>query len=369
MIAMRLYSHIVRRVLTLATLCFILCVFSGCAIVGPRSISVGRAGYNEVINKTEDEQMLLSMVKSRYGETSTLLAVSGVAANVRFSTRAGIQAGFGPDDSYEGNLVPFSGGLAYEENPTITYVPVQGEQYLRQLMRPIPLDILVLFMLNETYSSNPLALLTKRINDMQNPNFLNSLSDEPDPRFQRFIELFKELGRAGVMQLVTDPSKEAPFDILITGYAPTYSERVKEYLALLGLPMPTDTSSDMVLPVVFGVKGRQIGGIAISTRSTLDLIEILKAAIEVPQEHVDIGLAVTYPAMALAGENIHIYASKDKPKQVAVAVKHRGYWFYIQDTDMHTKLYYRTVRTLWLTSIVGATDHKAAPVLTIPVSR
>ena len=38
---------------------------SGCAIVGPRSISMGRADYNEAINRTEDEQMLLSIVKGR----------------------------------------------------------------------------------------------------------------------------------------------------------------------------------------------------------------------------------------------------------------------------------------------------------------
>jgi hypothetical protein len=365
----QLYSHKDRRFLMPAVLCLVLCVFSGCAIVGPRSIGTGRAGYNEVINKTQDEQMLLSMVKSRYGETASLLAVSGVAANVRFSTHAGIQAGFGPGDNYKGNLVPFSGGLAYEENPTITYVPVQGEQYLRQVLSPVSLDVLILFIRNEVYSAQPLVLLANRINDIRNPDFLDSPSDEPDPRFQRFIELFMELKHAGVLLLVTDPRKEAPYDVLITGYAPTYSEKVKEYLALLGLPMPTDTSTDIILPIYPGVEGRDLGGIAISTRSTFDLIQILKAAIEIPQEHVDTGLAVPFPPTGLAGKNIRIHTSKDKPKQAVIAVKHRGYWFYIDDTDMHTKLYYRMVRTLWSISIASATDHKAAPVLTIPVSR
>jgi hypothetical protein len=88
-------------------------------MLGPSSISMGRAEYNEAINRTEDEQMLLSIVKGRYGETYSLLAVSGVAANVRFSGNAGVQVGFGPKSYYEGNLVPFSGGLTYEENPTI----------------------------------------------------------------------------------------------------------------------------------------------------------------------------------------------------------------------------------------------------------
>ena len=142
---MLLWTRQVFRFLTLTALCFVLCILSGCAIVGPSSISKGRADYNEAINKTENEQMLLTIVKACYGETSSLLAVSGVAANVRFSTRAGVQAGFGSGDNYEGNLVPFSGGLVYEENPTITYVPVQGEEYFRQLLSPVSLDILILF--------------------------------------------------------------------------------------------------------------------------------------------------------------------------------------------------------------------------------
>jgi hypothetical protein len=132
---MRLFCPKDRRVSTLTTLCFVLFALSGCAVVGPKSISMGRADYNEAINRTEDEQMLPSIVKGRHGETFSLLAVSGVAANVRFGTNAGVEVGWGSKENYAGNLVPFSGGLAYEENPTITYAPVQGEHYLRQFLR------------------------------------------------------------------------------------------------------------------------------------------------------------------------------------------------------------------------------------------
>ena len=366
---MRLFCHKDRWFLTLTTLSLVLFALSGCAMVGPKSISMGRADYNEAINKTEDEQMLLSIVKGRYGETFSLLAVSGVAANVRFRTNAGVEVGFGPENNYLGNLTPFSGGLAYEENPTITYTPVQGERYLRQLLSPIPLNMLVLIMRTETRSGNYLTLLTNRINDMGNPDFLDGPSGKPDHRFQRFVELSEELDQAGVLQLVEDPRKEVPFDILITNYAPAYSEKVRKYLTLLGLPMPKEESQDIVLPVYFAVKGRELNGIAISTRSTYDLIEILRAAIEIPQEHDSTGLAICYPTMGLAGKNLRIHASKDKPVQAAVAVKHRGYWFYIDDTDMQTKLFYALVRTLWSVSIATGADQRTAPVLTIPVSR
>jgi len=366
---MRLYCHKGRRVLTLTTLWLVLFALSGCAMVGPKSISMGRADYNEAINRTEDEQMLLSIVKGRYGETFSLLAVSGVAANVRFRANAGVEAGFGPERYYLGNLVPFSGGLAYEENPTITYAPVQGEQYLRQLLSPIPLDILVLIIRAGTNPATNLTMLANRINDLRNPDFLQAPSAEPDLRFQRFVELSEELDQAGLLQLVEDPRKDVSFDILITNYAPAYSEKVREYLTLLGLPMPTEESKDIVLPVYFAVKGRELDGIAMSTRSTFDLIEIIRAAIEIPQEHASAGLAIYYPTMGLAGKNIRIHASKDKPKRAAVAVKHRGYWFYIDETDMHTKLFYDMVRTLWSVSIATTADQRAAPVLTIPVSQ
>jgi hypothetical protein len=357
-----------QNALGLASLFVALWMLSSCAVVGPKSINMGRADYNEAINRTEDEQMLLSMVKGRYGETFSLLAVSGVAANVRFRTNAGFQAGLGPHENYLGNLVPLSGGLAYEENPTITYAPVQGERYLQQFMSPIPLKLLVLIIRTETHSTNYFALLANRINDMVNPDFLVGASGKLDLRFQRFVELNRELDQGGVIQWVEDPRKEIPFAVLLSGYAPTYSEKVREYLTLLGLPMPADSSEDIVLPVSFAIKAGALGGIAISTRSTFDLIEIFSAAIDVPSEHAAAGLARDYPPPGLAGRNIHVHASKDKPEQAAVAVKHRGYWFYIDRADMNTKLFYLLVRTLWSVSIAAASNESVAPVLTIPVS-
>ena len=45
------------------------------------------------------------------------------------------------------------------------------------------------------------------------------------------------------------PRKEVEFDVLISGYAPEYSHTVREYLALLELPMPADESKDIVLSI------------------------------------------------------------------------------------------------------------------------
>jgi hypothetical protein len=345
----------------------LLCFLSGCALVGPSSISTGRADYNEAINKTEDEQMLLALIKERYGETYSLLAVNSVTASVRFSTRAGIEMGFGPESNYRGELTPFSGGVAYEENPTISYAPIHGESYVRQLMSPIPLETLVLLIRNKIYSASVFTMLADRINDLKNPDFLHSPSARPDPLFERFVELNAELTQAGVLQWVTDSTEKRAFNLLITGHVPDHSEKVREYLGLLEIPMPADESSDILLPVYLGIKRKGSNGIAISTRSTFDLIQILRGAIDIPQEHAVAGLTLDYPPAGPAGDKIRIHSSEDKPKQATVAVKYRGYWFYVDETDMHTKMFYITVRSLWSISISSAGDQAGTPVLTIPV--
>ena len=73
----------------IAGFCGMLWIFYGCSVLGPQSIANGRAAYNEVINRTEDQQLLTAIVRNRYGETISMLAVTNVTANIRFAAGAG----------------------------------------------------------------------------------------------------------------------------------------------------------------------------------------------------------------------------------------------------------------------------------------
>lgn len=130
-----------------------------------------------------------------------------------------------------------------------------------------------------------------------------------------------------------------------------------------------DGSGDIVIPVYFAGKGRGSEGISMATRSTYDLIQILRAAVEIPQEQSEQGLTRDYPKAGLAWQDIRIHASKGKPTGATVAVRKGGYWFYISETNSHTKLFFSWVKMLWSVSIASAADHTGVPVLTIPVSR
>ena len=121
----------------LGNACLIVSVLSACAITGPRSISSGRLDYNEAIATTSSQQMLMAVVNSRYGHSASLLTVASITANLRMTAGSAIEIGVGDSSTYEGNLVPLSLAATYEENPTISYVPVAGEQYLSYLTMPI----------------------------------------------------------------------------------------------------------------------------------------------------------------------------------------------------------------------------------------
>jgi hypothetical protein len=337
----------------------------GCSITGPRHIGRGRAEYNEVINRTEDEQMLLAIVKGRYGETSSLLAVNGLAANVRFITTAGVEAGFG---SVKGDNL-LIGGLAYEENPTITYTPVQGEDYFRQLMTPIPLDILLMMVRSVTNGNRLFALLVDRVNNLRNPEFISASQRESNEKFQRFIELITELSQVSVLELAGDKQEEIAFNFVINDYANRYSNQIRELFDMLELPYPGGETRDIVIPVYFRIETGKFQGIAITTRSTFDLIEILRASIVVPHEHFIGGLTINYPQMGLPGQGVRILSSKEKPRNLSLAVKYRRHWFYIDETDQHTKSVFRVLRTFWSFSTTAEEDFGDAPILTIPVSR
>lgn len=83
-----LETHIL--ILKLSAFVFLLGVLTNCTSVGPRSINASRTAYAEAIDQTENEQLLLMIVKGRYGETASLLAVNAVAANIKFRSEGGI---------------------------------------------------------------------------------------------------------------------------------------------------------------------------------------------------------------------------------------------------------------------------------------
>jgi len=345
------------------------CLLAGCTVTGPSAIRSGRLAYNQAIAETGNQQMLMFVIQNRYEESGSLLSVASITANVSVTANAGIQLGFGDGDDYAGNLVPFSAGAAYEENPTISYTPVAGAEYARQVFSPVPVSLLAQMTGALAEPGYVYAAMVSSVNGLYNPDFQYSPADV-DPRFGRFVAIMTRLTLAHRLHWVEDSRQPDHFSIAIDHYEPDYTAEVRELLDLLGLPGPAGRAAQVTLPVFLTVDGHASGGVGIITRSVGDLVEMLSAAIEVPEEDVRRGVARTYPPPGPAGKGLRIHYSKTRPEHAAVAVRYRDGWFYIDETDQVTKRFFRLMAALWSVSIAeSAARGSAAPVLTVPVSR
>lgn len=342
-------------------------LLTGCSIVGPTAIRNGRLLYNEAISQTNSEQMLLAVIHNRYMEEISMLMVSSVTANVQIVTRADVQLGFGDDGDYSGNLVPFSAGTIYEENPTISYTPASGARYMSQLSAPIP--IAVLARLSGVAHPAPVyGALIASVNGIRNPDFLYE-SERADPRFERAITLMARLVQVNRLHWIGAPGKAEIVSLVLVRDEQEEQHEVDELLQLLGLPL-ADHPGTIEIPVSLALHGRDSGGIGITTRSVVRLGEILSAAVEVPSSDLDTGVAADYPPRGPAGADLRIRYSRSKPDLASVAVPYRDGWFYIDDRDQATKRFFRILVALWSAALADASAHgAAAPVLTVPVSR
>jgi hypothetical protein len=314
----------------------------------------------------------MAVVRNRYSQASAMLAVSSVTANVKVSASTVIQLGLGDSDSYTGNLVPFSAGGVYEENPTISYSPVAGSEYLRGFMAPFSIATLAQL---STAMIDPKLIyyaLVAEMNDLRNPDFLFP-GVAPDPRFDRAVDLLVKLHQARSLRWVSDPANQEEVRLVIRAGEQSVAAAVRELMDLLGLPGPATGDGQQTVSLLVGTKSdgstAQPADLRITTRSVYRLLELLSAAVEPPKQDDADGVSIDYPPRGRIGEQLQIRFDTKRPKHAALTVPYRAGWFYIDERDQTTKIFFRVFETLWSAVMAdSAAKGPPGPLLTVPVS-
>ena len=121
------------------SVCVILSCF-GCSL-GPRSLMHSRLRYNEAVKTTSEQQLLLNIVRLRYVDTPSSLAISSIADQQEVVAGLGIvpfftSAGAGDVGSYRNSILP-QAQLSGTTRPTLSYTPLDDEEFTRRLFSPI----------------------------------------------------------------------------------------------------------------------------------------------------------------------------------------------------------------------------------------
>ena len=75
---------IVFRFYIVIALCVTMLLLSGCSQLGPDFMENGRNDYNKVLANTNDEEMLLNLVRRRYADSIAILEVNSVSTSLEW---------------------------------------------------------------------------------------------------------------------------------------------------------------------------------------------------------------------------------------------------------------------------------------------
>ena len=108
-------------------------------------IEINRLRYNDSVKVTTERQLLLNIVRLRYIDTPSSLSVTTIAEQpeivaglkaIPFFTSAAAGNSFG---GYAGSILP-SAELSGAVRPTLSYSPLDDQEFTRRLFTPITLE-------------------------------------------------------------------------------------------------------------------------------------------------------------------------------------------------------------------------------------
>ena len=161
---------------------------SGCqSSFGPNVVKDTHPGYNSAIATTLNHQMLLNLVRLKYRDEAYFLKVSSITASMSFSGNLGVSSSF--DLTPGGNLIKPDFGIGYTDKPTITYQPVQGEDFLKNVLSGISLDAIMVLTQSGWSVERVFGLCVERTNKLLNAPTASGPTPLQEPKFKRFKQL------------------------------------------------------------------------------------------------------------------------------------------------------------------------------------
>jgi len=107
-------------------------VLGGC--LSPPAMHRAVLEYDRTVNRVETELLLLNIARARHHHPIHFTAISGIAATFEFRASGGIGGELGHDSP---DVLSLSLAGSASENPTVSIVPVQGEEFTKRLLTPL----------------------------------------------------------------------------------------------------------------------------------------------------------------------------------------------------------------------------------------
>ena len=350
-----------RRFLKTTVLLAVCATLLACTSTGPRTLPRDRLDYSDAVATSWQRQMLLNIVKLRYGEMPMFLDVASVIN--QYTLEGGLSGLLSP----EGDNEYFARGT-FTDRPTVTYTPLTGEAFTTSLLTPLSPAAIFSLVQSGWQVDEVLRICVRQINGINNQS-AGLVKSVADPEFIDLLDGLAQLQRGGALSLrltaTDDPETVQLESTTYISIGDPPEELVPESLrvkSILGLEPAIDE-----MTLVFGGKARDSSEIAMLSRSVLDIMLEMAYSATVPEQDIAEGRAGNSIYDTVEGSRVprmvHIHSGSDVPDGTRISVRYRDMWFWIDDTDMKSKLNLAFLLTLF--SLSEGSGSGESPLLTI----
>jgi hypothetical protein len=401
---------------------------SGCAF-GPKALECSHGRYNEAVRQVGEEQLLRNLVHIRYNEPRVHLSVSSIAAQYELAGGAEARPFFVAPNPGNHNFRTFTSilpdfNVSGANRPTITFIPSDDGDAVERFLTPITVETLTFLHQSSWPVATIVRLWVERLNGVPNAPSASGPQRDLVPDFGRFrraadlMQAAQDLGLGVVRpeERSVEVSGPLPPSAMTAASAVEAAKNGLEYRpsadgafwvlvrkerrlvleinpAVLGHPVLEEltfllnlepdrlrydvvTSPGVVLDPLRSPTPPS-GELRVSLRSSSQVYFYLANGIEVPPEHLAAGLVrlpIGPDGRVFDGREltaglftVHVERGHKPPPTAFVAIKYRGYWYYIDDRDQETKATFALM--LSMSRLDFGRGQPSAPFLTLPVGR
>lgn len=419
-----------RPCIVLAAVCLLVVSQSGCGLLGSKILHSNQREYNESVKCTDEEELLLNLVRMRYNDDIGLLNTNSITAQYELNGQAAAVPFLAVANGNVVTRLLGAGSVGSAGRPTFSLAPVMDSGVYRRLFRPVEnADLFKLAELswpaatvfrlwfqsangvpNAVSASGPTREFVPEFVEYQvGMNLLQAMKDRgwctltveektaevgsPLPANSVTPAALLDAARSGYeyrrkpdqtwvlvqarKNLYLKFSPEAAAELEVQRFREIFHLRpdVLSYPVVLAGPEPrTEPRPDQLPPP-------QSAELKLVPRAGIQVYYYLAHGIDIPGEDICRGLVPV--TTAPGGEvfdwqqvtqglfAVHCSSKCCRPKNAHVAVKYHDHWFYVANDDVVSKSTFAL--TLLLARIefglTTASPPPAGPILTLPVGK
>jgi len=311
---------------------------AGCTSLGPRTVEPDRIDYNNAVAESWKQQVLLNIVRLRYSDAPVFIEVAQIIGGYTMEKSGRLGWGINEQTSLRWtNSFNVGGDMKFTDRPTITYTPLTGSKFIRNMMTPITPEI-ILFMIQSGWPADAIMQYTvQTINGLRNRRGAQDKRIQGDPDFFKLISLFRDVQASGAIGMQVEKPEKGPgvVNMIFRDQQadPEVVEKIQQIRKMLAL-----RAGERKFRVTFGGIAQDDLNISLQTRSLFHILIVLASHVEVPAKHIEDGrVNESLPLASGAKPLIRVCSGPWKPGNAFAAARYGGYWYWIDRRDQLSK--------------------------------